>query len=445
MMASAELLPAGVLSEDSYSVTRSSRMKALLEDDGSSFAVKSAFEKDLFSGSAVAEETGSATGTVTVHTGILKAEPVSSVIAAVSPGTVAVESSGFISAGAGGLVWNADENNCQEIGLRNKAQSGWFTWIVEEGISEVIFFGIPAGNYECSYALEDEGNPVFTSFSAAAGSSGPQKFTGTSEGKANLFFASANGKWSAGYAAEHQGFRNVWSGTKERVSLAGKNKIADVFIGGRDELVMLLTDDANGDALFNEDLFTSFGSEGARLAWIQDVYAGAGDDIIDLTGQKFAYNGEELSIHGGDGNDVIWAGGSDNDICGDAGNDRIIGSAGFDVIAGGWGDDVMHSGGGDDIFTFCENFGNDIVEITDEAEITFWFAAGNIRYWNSESRIYNDGSNSVTVKGGPNSSIELNFGADYSSEEYWDLYDADAFEGRSHSKIFEDDSRAFLA
>ena len=85
------------------------------------------------------------------------------------------------------------------------------------------------------------------------------------------------------------------------------------------------------------------------------------------------------------------------------------------------------------------------MEITDEAEITFWFAAGNIRYWNSESRIYNDGSNSVTVKGGPNSSIELNFGADYSSEEYWDLYDADAFEGRSHSKIFEDDSRAFLA
>ena len=162
-----------------------------------------------------------------------------------------------------------------------------------------------------------------------------------------------------------------------------------------------------------------------------------------MTSQRFGYYGSEMTICGGDGNDVIWATGSDNDLFGDAGNDRIVGSTGFDLIVGGAGNDSMHSGGGNDIFAFCENWGIDTVEITDNAYITLWFASGNASNWDAGKRVYRDGSNSVTVIGGANSTIDLKFGN--AGGQYSDMVDIGAFESAASEKIFEDKNNGMLA
>ena len=198
--------------------------------------------------------------------------------------------------------------------------------------------------------------------------------------ESDLFFGIAKGIWSEKYNAERQGYYNDGQ-AKEKVSLSGKNKITDVFIGSDDANILILTDDANGDALFIDDIFNAFG-ENARLSRIDEIYAGAGDDIIDMTGKRFEYIGNGVTIYGGDGNDIIWANNSNSN----------------DIIIGGSGNDRMHGGGGEDIFIFSGDFGNDTVEQTEDGKIILYFADGNYS-WNETDRICTSNGNSVTVLG----------------------------------------------
>lgn len=314
---------------------------------------------------------------------------------------------------------------------------------LETNTNSIDTFGLPAGTYQWRVKAEDgeffNGENIVSDDTAT-----PQIFVSDDNGDMDLFFGNANGTWEAGYAAEHQGFRNGWTGTKERISLTGKNKIADVFSGSDDANVLVLTDDINGDALFVEDIYTSFGKDAARISQIDEIRAGSGDDIIDMTSQKFAYTGEEMTIRGGLGNDVIWAAGGDNDLFGDAGNDRIVGSTGFDLIVGGAGNDSMHSGGGNDIFAFCENWGVDTVQLTDsDSSITLWFASGSESNWDYASRTYRNGSNSVSVIGGTGCTINLKFGD--VGGQYDDMVSVGAFESATSEKIFEDKNSGMLA
>lgn len=77
------------------------------------------------------------------------------------------------------------------------------------------------------------------------------------------------------------------------------------------------------------------------------IHGGAGDD------QVFAAGGED-SITGGDGDDTLFAGGGDDVARGGAGNDEIYGGA---------GDDTLYGGDGADIFYFAAGHGTD--EIND--------------------------------------------------------------------------------
>ena len=268
------------------------------------------------------------------------------------------------------------------------------------------------------------------------------------DGTLDLFMANATDVWSNEYAAKHTGTKGIWAGTGETVELAGKNKITDFFYGGaEDDNILYLTDDSNGDALFVDDIYSAIPGKNlenqSRIKNLKVIYAGSGDDVVDMTSQRFEYIGSEMTIHGGDGDDVIWATGSDNDLFGDAGDDRIVGSTGFDLIVGGSGNDTMHSGGGNDIFAFCENWGVDTVEITDNTDITLWFASGDDRNWDAENRVYKEGSNSVKVKGGANSKITLQFGDE--GGQYADMVSVGAFDSSTSEKIFEDKNNGNLA
>lgn len=185
----------------------------------------------------------------------------------------------------------------------------------------------------------------------------PDKVVAVDDGHDNLFFAMPVGTWDGSFSAQHLG-DGTWGGTQEIVSLTGKNRFSTVFTGSDDATVLFLTDDANGDAFFLDDVYTANGSD-ARIRKMSEIQAGAGDDIVDLTSTRFAYEehaSKQLTVRGGDGNDILWGNAGHNIMFGDAGNDKIYGGSDDDVLVGGIGNDTMHGGGGDDIFCYSNSF-----------------------------------------------------------------------------------------
>ena len=257
-----------------------------------------------------------------------------------------------------------------------------------------------------------------------------EKVFSDNDGDMDLFFASASGRWSDSYAAQHQGF-DGWAGTGEICSLDGKNIFSDLFLGSGDANLLILTDDTWGDALFLDDIYSAFpGEQQARLSALEDIRCGAGDDIVDLTSQRFSFTQEVLEIHGGSGNDTLWGTAGSCRLFGDGGNDRLTGGSGNDFISGGSGDDSLHGGGGDDVFFFCENWGSDTVEQLSGASVTLWFSSDS-GTWDAENKTYTSGENGeniVTVAGTDN--ISLRFGDTQSAV-------CGAFAPESSGSIFE--------
>ena len=301
-------------------------------------------------------------------------------------------------------------------------------------------YGMAEGSYKWRVKIEGSSNWYISNDFKAEKSVDPQKFVSDADGDMDVFFAENKGTWSSNYSAQHQGIKDGWKGSGEQVKLAGKNIIADVFVGSSDANVLVLTDSANGDALFVDDIYTALpgtvAEQQARIAQIDEIRAGAGDDIVDMTSQRFIYIGDGVKIYGGDDNDTLWANNGSNTLFGDAGNDRIVGGANNDVIVGGIGNDSMHGGGGSDIFCFGGDWGTDTVEQLANGSVTLWFEEGSESNWDADTLTYTDGANSVTVSGVTN--ITLRFGADSSLP-------AGCFDDAVSEKIFEDKTKGLLA
>jgi Ca2+-binding RTX toxin-like protein len=89
---------------------------------------------------------------------------------------------------------------------------------------------------------------------------------------------------------------------------------------------------------------------------IEQFLAGDGGDVINLAHSTITYG--NVTIYGGEGNDILWAnvgndtiyGSGGNDIIdGGPGNDTLEGNADHDQIFGGAGNDILRGGDGDDI------------------------------------------------------------------------------------------------
>ena len=268
---------------------------------------------------------------------------------------------------------------------------------------------------------------------------GPQVVDAETNGFADVMFGRATGVWNANYRAGHVSLPG------EKAKLKGRNQIGDLFFGSDDASILLLTDDANGDVFFLDDIYSAFpdGVDAqARLAKIDEIQAGAGADVVDLTSTRFEYVGGGLTVRGGAGDDVIWANSGDNLLFGDDGNDRIVGAAGNDVLVGGTGDDSMHGNGGDDLFVFGGNWGSDTVEQLADGKVTLWFADGDASKWDAATLTYSDGANSVKVTGV--SDVTLKFGDD-GSQQYQDLLAAGAFSDSTSDNLFTDKNKGMLA
>ena len=275
----------------------------------------------------------------------------------------------------------------------------------------------------------------------------PQVVQSNEDGSLDLFFAHKYDTWNGNYLARHTGSLNDWDGTGATELLNGKNMITDVFHGSTDTNLLYLTDDTNGDALFVDDIYSelpgTLEEQQARIAQIDEIRAGAGSDIIDLTSQRFEYIGDGLTVRGGLGDDVIWANKGDNKLFGDAGDDSIVGASGNDIIIGGIGNDIMHGGGGNDTFVFGDDWGKDTVEQLATGKVTLWFKEGDESNWNESTLTYTDGDNSVKVSGVALENISLKFGNQ--DAQYADLLVAGAFDEFTSEKIFEDKNKGMLA
>jgi len=311
---------------------------------------------------------------------------------------------------------------------------------------------LPAGTYQWRVRIEDsdqwiDGNEILSDNIPGTA----KVLQSNSDGDGDIFFTTANETWESIYYAQHVGSVNDWTGTNEMISANGRNRIKNFFFGSDDANILCLTDDANGDAVFVDDEFTELPEEiktqQSRIARIDEIRCGAGDDIVDMTSNRIEYIGDGLTIRGGAGNDVIWANKGENKLFGDAGDDRIVGASGNDVIAGSTGNDRMHGGGGDDVFTFCENWGTDTVEQLATGSVTLWFASGDESNWNAELLTYMDGDNSVTVTGVTADRITLKFGENSPGDkEQFDLLSGmGAFLGFSSELVFEESDNGLLA
>jgi Ca2+-binding RTX toxin-like protein len=140
--------------------------------------------------------------------------------------------------------------------------------------------------------------------------------------------------------------RNPQSG--QSVALGGKRRSLDSFDGGSG--IDTLFGSVGADAIFLDDASadaTAAIQSSARIQNIEKIQAGAGDDLVNLTSNRFSLG--DITVDAGDGNDVVWSSAGNDTLLGGAGNDSLDGGAGNDTLSGGTGTDELYGGAGDDL------------------------------------------------------------------------------------------------
>ena len=136
---------------------------------------------------------------------------------------------------------------------------------------------------------------------------------------------------------------NIYSG--DEFDASNKIKSFDCFDGGSGYDVLHLTQ--SDDALFLDDQNLSDFGEIAKFSDIEEIQAGEGDDIVDMTSFNFIYG--DIKIFGNAGNDILWSSSGDDKIYGGSGDDNIQSAIGNDEIFGEEGDDILKAYYGDDL------------------------------------------------------------------------------------------------
>ncbi len=167
----------------------------------------------------------------------------------------------------------------------------------------------------------------------------------------DLLIYSNDAVWPSGFVAWNVGAPDaIING--DRVTVAPRYRSHDNFDGGDGIDTIQMGDD--GEALFLDDRYSGnpTGYNTARLADVEIIRAGGGDDIVDLTSKQFSYG--DVSIYGDEGNDVLWGNAGADYISGGIGNDHLDGASGNDTLFGGSGNDKMYGQTGDDTFIIGE-------------------------------------------------------------------------------------------
>ncbi|TAN64304.1 MAG: tandem-95 repeat protein, partial [Magnetospirillum sp.] len=157
----------------------------------------------------------------------------------------------------------------------------------------------------------------------------------------------ADSTWGSGWYAHDVGSPGS-AGSGDLYSIAGMAQSNDVFIGGdgADTLAM----GSGKEALFLDDQYSPINATagmGPRIQGVETILAGAGNDVVDMTSERYSYG--NVTIDGGSGNDVLWGNAGNDMLIGGVGNDTLHGGAGADTLYGGAGADIVDGGSGNDV------------------------------------------------------------------------------------------------
>ncbi len=144
-----------------------------------------------------------------------------------------------------------------------------------------------------------------------------------------------DGTWGATWGAKDVGGTQT-EGTQDFHSVSGYSRTNDTIDGGDGHDT--LQGSSGNDAIFL-DTVNSNPTSGAMLSSIEVINAGDGNDVVDLTSDRFDYG--SVTVDGGSGNDLLWTADGDDTIYGGSGNDTINAGAGDDLVDAGSGDDLV--------------------------------------------------------------------------------------------------------
>ena len=171
----------------------------------------------------------------------------------------------------------------------------------------------------------------------------------SAEGDSDEIRLEPDGVWDNLYAAEHYDYDGIQ--LNQQVSITGKGRYSAVIDGGDGTDTLILSN--AGDAFFYHDAFSSLNTSlntvtdhndyqtNSRLSNIELISAGDGDDIIDLTSPTFSMDGQQITINGGGGSDILWGNDGHDNLNGDAGSDQLAAGRGYNSLNGGTGSDTF--------------------------------------------------------------------------------------------------------
>jgi len=199
---------------------------------------------------------------------------------------------------------------------------------------------------ESDYINGEEGNDYIESYAGADWILG-------GSGSDNIVL-DGGGTWDEDSIAVNTSLFSISECYEALYSIAGMTKLEQVVHGGDGSDSIILTD--RSDVIALDDSISGFYQSETpldeRFNDIEFIYAGDGDDLIDLTSGTYIYN-HGIIIDGENGNDTLW---------GSSYDDTIKGGSGSDIIFGGSGDDKLFGGEGSDIFEFAYGSGNDVIQ-----------------------------------------------------------------------------------
>lgn len=214
----------------------------------------------------------------------------------------------------------------------------------------------------------------------------------------------ADAVWSSAYTLADLGSALSFAST---INLGGKNRSFDVFNGdatdslgvptaGTDTLIMT----SGNDVLSSSDAISpNSGLLWPRVGHFEFIDAGDGDDIVDLSGDAH----QSVTIHGGNGNDIL---------AGSNGNDTIYGDAGNDRLVGGEGADTLYGGAGNDIYYFDGQTSDTIIESsgTNDSIAILYYGLEDLTFTKDELDL------KISVGGGYSMTIKNQYATDFSSQ-----------------------------
>ncbi len=153
-----------------------------------------------------------------------------------------------------------------------------------------------------------------------------------------------------------------------------------------------------------------------RLVGIAEIHAGAGDDLVDFTSDRFSYGA--IKIWGGSGADWILGNSGGDQLWGESGNDRLKGYGGNDVLNGGTGSDELYGGANTDTASYAGATKgviaslSDITRNTNEAKGDTYVSIEGLTGSNHADKLYGNGVANLLTGGSGNDLLNGGSGSD---------------------------------